>query len=77
MTPFTQQTIDTHVRVYTDNIAEDMRRARTTTSPLRRAVARGLVRFGAWLLPDKPDMVGDTVIVLRHPRPDTTEQAAA
>jgi len=64
VTPFTQQTIDTHIRVYNDQVSADIHRAISTRRPIRRAIARGLVRTGAWLLPDKPDMIGNTVIVL-------------
>lgn len=64
MTPFTQQAIETHIRVYNDQISTDIHRATSTRSSIRRAIARGLVRTGAWLLPDKPDMIGSTVIVL-------------
>ncbi len=76
MTPFTQQAIDTHIRVYNDQVSADIQRATSTRSPIRRAIARGLVRTGAWLLPDKPDMVGNTVIVLPSPS-EAPKQIAA
>ena len=76
MTPYTQQSINTHVQVYKDLVRADIHRATSTKSPIRRAVARGLVRTGAWLLPDKPDMVGNNVIVL-PPKSEAPKQAAA
>lgn len=76
MTPFTQPTIDTHIQVYNDLVIEDLHRATSTRSPIRRAIARGLVRTGAWLLPDKPDMVGNTVVVLPS-KSEVPKQAAA
>jgi len=76
VTPYTQQSIDTHVRVYNDLVSADIHRATSTRNPIRRAVARGLVRTGAWLLPDKPDMVGNNVIVL-PPKSEAPKQAAA
>jgi hypothetical protein len=77
MTPFTQLSIETHIQVYRDQVSEDIHRSTSSRSPIRRAFARGLVRTGAWLLPDKPDKIGDTVIVLAMPPLDTPRKAAA
>lgn len=77
MTPFTQPSIETHVQVYMDQVSEDIHRAISTRSPIRRAIARGLVRTGAWLLPDKPDRIGNTVIVLPAPPRESSQQGAA
>lgn len=80
MTPLTHQTMDMHVKVYHDQLGADIRAARSIHAPLhrtRRAIARSLVRTGAWLLPDKPEMVGNTVLVLPQPQRDTSKQVAA
>ncbi len=78
MTPYTQPTIDTHVRVHMDQVRADILRVPSTRSPIRRAIARGLVRTGAWLLPDDVVSVGNTVIVLPQTPPgEMPKQAAA
>jgi hypothetical protein len=67
MTPFTYTASDIHVDVYLQDVRVAIRRSKThqgATRSLRRYIARGLVRSGAWLLPDKPDLIGGTVFVL-------------
>lgn len=38
--------------------------AEPTHRTVRQSVARSLVRMGAWMLPDRPQMVTDSVLVL-------------
>jgi len=67
MTQHTHVNHDMYVNAYLSEISHDMRSARASNgllSALRRSVAHGLVRSGAWLLPDKPQVIGGTVIVL-------------
>lgn len=67
MTPYTQTTSDVHVTVYQTEVRAALQRSRAPSGArhtLRRHIARGLVRTGAWLLPDKPEVIGGTVLVL-------------
>ena len=67
MTPYTHATNDIHVDVYQQDIRYAIGRSKGhpgALRSLRRHVARGLVRTGAWLLPEKPDVIGGTVFVL-------------
>jgi hypothetical protein len=67
MTPYTHATSDVHVTVYQTEVRTALQRSRTQSGALhslRRHIARGLVRTGAWLLPDKPEVIGGTVFVL-------------
>ena len=75
MTPFTYTTSDIHVDVYQQDVRVAIRETKTHPGvfySLRRHIARGLVRSGAWLLQDKPEVIGGTVFVL----PDATRDAA-
>lgn len=80
MTPFTHLTNDTHIATYQAELRTELARARTASTPLhslRTHIARGLVRAGAWLLPDKPEVIGGTVIVFSDSRDDPAAQRAA
>lgn len=77
MTPFTQPTIDTHIRVYMDQVSSDIRLANSSENRIRRAIARGLVRTGAWLLSNEADSDGDIVIILPTQQDGSTTRAAA
>ncbi|MCB1245692.1 MAG: hypothetical protein KDB69_00325 [Acidimicrobiia bacterium] len=72
MTPITAFSND-QLNLYVDALAADLTvayRSTPITRKARRTVARLLVRVGAWMLPDKPELVSDTVLVL----PKQTEQ---
>ena len=80
MTPFTHTTNDMHIDVYQNEVRIAMKQLRThpaATRSLRRHVARGLVRIGAWLLPDKPEIIGGTVFVLPKAPNNSADQKAA
>lgn len=66
MTPYTAHSNDL-LNIYVDDLARDLTVAHSlgsSTTRIRREVARTLVRIGAWMLPDKPEMVSDTILVL-------------
>jgi hypothetical protein len=70
MTPFTHITVDAHIGAHQSQIGASLQQARAhpgTLHALRGHVARGLVRTGAWLLPESPEVIGGTVFAL----PDT------
>jgi hypothetical protein len=48
-----------------------------TTRKIRKALARSLVRVGAWMMPDKPELVSDTVLVLPKPADKPRMRTAA
>ncbi|MEN8239619.1 MAG: hypothetical protein ABFR53_10495 [Actinomycetota bacterium] len=80
MTPFTPTTIDTHITVYDSELRGAIHRAKALPGALhslRRHIARGLVRTGAWLLPDKPEVIAGTVFVLPGAPPGDTDRKAA
>ncbi|MCL1588429.1 MAG: hypothetical protein M3092_08420 [Actinomycetia bacterium] len=67
MTPYTHTTSDVHINVYQQEVRDSIGRSKAhpgALRSLRRHVARGLVRTGAWLLPEKPEVIGGTVFVL-------------
>ena len=80
MTPFTYTASDIHVDVYRQDVRVAISRSRTRPGvlhSLRRHIARGLVRTGAWLLPDKPEVIGGTVFVLSKASSDHIVRKAA
>ncbi|MEN8041928.1 MAG: hypothetical protein ABFR95_10540 [Actinomycetota bacterium] len=80
MTAFTHQTLQEHVRVHQAQVTADVHASLQSNGLLRkmrRSVAEGLVRTGAWLLPDKPGMVGTTVLVLPRQNKEGPRQIAA
>jgi hypothetical protein len=80
MTPFTHTTNDIHVNMYQQDVRVAIKEAKAhprTTHSLRRHIARGLVRIGAWLLPEKPEVIGGTVFVLAKAPNDSADQRAA
>jgi hypothetical protein len=80
MTPFTYTTNDMHIDVYLNEVRVAMSQPRTHPAvirSLRRHIARGLVRTGAWLLPDKPEVIGGTVFVLPKAPNNSADRKAA
>lgn len=79
MTHHTHLSYDMYINAYLSEVGHDLRSARASGGPwraIRRYVARGLVRSGAWLLPDKPDVIGGTVFVLSQTPSDDHRKAA-
>ncbi|MFV1999646.1 MAG: hypothetical protein ACC654_04700 [Acidimicrobiia bacterium] len=79
MTPHPHLSHDVYVDAYLSEISADLRSARTSRGLLRvvrRSIARSLVRSGVWLLPDKPEAIGHTVIVLSQSPSDDHRKAA-
>lgn len=80
MTPYTHTTGDIHVDVYQRDVRVAIQQSKErngASRSLRRTIARGLVRAGAWLLPEKPDVIGGTVFVLPKAHVDSAESRAA
>lgn len=80
MTPYTHTNIETHVDVYQQDVRAAIDRSRTYPSALyslRRYVARGLVRSGAWLLPDKTEVIEGSVFNLPGASAGTVGRKAA
>ena len=80
MTPYTHATSDIHVDVYQQDIRTAIGRSKGhpgALRSLRRYVARGLVRTGAWLLPEKPEVIGGTVFVLPKAPNNSADRKAA
>jgi hypothetical protein len=80
MTPFTHTTTDSHITVYQAEIRTAIHQAKAhpgAPHALRRHIARGLVRAGAWLLPDKSEAIGGTVFVLAGEPSDSAGRKAA
>lgn len=65
MTPYNHHISDTYIKAYDAELARDLSEAhRVRPANLRRSIARRLVQFGAWMLPDEPDIVNGTIVVL-------------
>ena len=80
MTPFTYTASDIHVDVYQQEVRVAFTQSRQhpgALHSLRRHIARGLVRTGAWLLPDKPEVIGGTVFVFSGAPAESVDQKAA
>ena len=80
MTPFIHQTNNDYVRAYQAEVHADIQTARFSPSlihTVRRRIAQSLVRAGAWLLPDKTDVIGATVSLLSRSQIDQVERKAA
>jgi hypothetical protein len=66
MTPYTVHSNDL-LNIYVADLARSLTAAYSETPAtwrIRRTVARAFVRIGAWLMPDKPALVSDTILVL-------------
>jgi len=69
-----------YVGAYQAELRVDLLRAWTqtpTTRKIRKTLARSLVRVGAWMMPDKPELVSDTVLVLPKPADQARIRTAA
>jgi hypothetical protein len=80
MTPFIHQTNNDYVRAYQGEVQADIQTSRLSPSlihTVRRRIAQTLVRSGAWLLPDKTDVVGATVSLLSRSKIEQVEKKAA
>ena len=80
MTPYAHHNHDAYLNAYTSELSTDLRAAFATESALRRArrvIARSMVRFGARLLPDTPELVDGRILVLATiPTEEDVKQAA-
>jgi hypothetical protein len=80
MTPFNHLINDSYIDAYRSEVRADIQTSGLTTGPfhgLRRRIAQGLVRAGAWLLPEKSDVLGATVSLLAVPQSNSIERKAA
>lgn len=80
MTPYAHHISNNYLNAYTTELARDLHeayRGDSFTRSLRKGVARSLVRVGAWMLPDKPELVSDTILVLpKRPGSPNVRKAA-
>lgn len=70
MTRTTHHISDTYMNAYRNELAADLTHAYRSGPALRRSrrtVGRLLVRFGANLFPETPEIVDGRIIVLRQP----------
>jgi len=80
MSPYMNHISTDYVDAYAAELRLDLHHAWTqtpTTRRVRKSLARSLVRVGAWMLPDKPELVSDTILVLPKPAEKTTIRTAA
>ena len=80
MNPYGTQLTNDHLEAYRAWMLPELHSAMTaepTLRKIRKSVARSLVRVGAWMLPDKPELVSDTILVLPKPAEKTTIRTAA
>jgi hypothetical protein len=71
---------DNYLDAYRTELGRDLsdaHRGVAFTRMLRKGVARTLVRVGAWMLPDKPELVSDTILVLPKQPAETDIRTAA
>lgn len=79
MTPYAHHQTDDYLTAYRAEIAADMQSARNGPPlgrQLRTSIARTVVRFGAWILPEGPEVVDGRIIVLPSPKPGELTEAA-
>lgn len=70
MTPTTHHITDTYINAYQAELRLDLTMAHRSDPGLqrtRRLVGRSLVRLGAWLFPETPEIVDGRIIVLQNP----------
>jgi len=80
MTPYTQHHNDSYLAAYTAELRVDLTAAHATEGVLRRirrSLARSLVRIGARMLPETPDIVDGRIIVMSVPHDDSDVPKAA
>jgi hypothetical protein len=80
MNPYGTQLTNDHLEAYRTWMLPELHSAMTaepTLRTIRKSVARSLVRVGAWMLPDRPELVSDTILVLPKPATRRTVQKAA
>lgn len=76
MTPYIHHTNDLYLNAYSREMTDELRTAWTTAGRdriLRRTVARSIVRLGAWMLPDTPELVDGRILVLEVRSTPTTD----
>jgi hypothetical protein len=80
MNPYGTQLSNDHLEAYQSWMLPELHSALTaepTLHKIRKSVARSLVRVGAWMLPDRPQLVSDSILVLPKPvRPRNVQKAA-
>lgn len=67
MTAYTHHVSDTYLHAYMSELTSELTtayRQEPVHKTLRTGVARTLVRVGAWMLPNEPEFVSDTIVVL-------------
>lgn len=80
MTPYHHHIDGSYLEAYTAELSQDLRNARATAGGFRRTrryVGSLIVRMGARLLPETPDIVDGRIIVFDVPDPDRTLHRAA
>lgn len=80
MNPLVHPTSNEYVHAYQAEVHADIQTSRLSPSlvhTVRRRIAHSLVRAGAWLLPDKTDVVGATVLLLSTSQRERMEKKAA
>jgi hypothetical protein len=80
MTPYAHHSNNTYLRAYQAELAHDLSEAHSRGvgfHSIRRSIARSLVRIGAWLLPEKTELVDGTIHVLKvDPHVSASQRAA-
>ena len=80
MTPYAHHNNDTYLNAYTSDLSDDLRAAFATESSFRRTrrtIARSMVRLGARMLPETPEIVDDRILVLATPLSEGDVKQAA
>ena len=80
MTPYAHHTSDAYLDAYTSELSDDLRSAFTTESAFRRSrrtIARAMVRLGARMLPETPELVDERILVLATPLAERDVKQAA
>jgi hypothetical protein len=81
MTPHAHHNNDLYLSAYTAELTRDLTEAhdadRTGHSGIRFSIAQSFVRFGAWLLPETPELVDGRILVLDIGGADRGHQRAA
>ena len=80
MNPYGTQLTNDHIEAYQSWMLPELHSALTAEPTLRKirtSVARSLVRVGAWMLPDRPELVSDSILVLPKPATRRSVQRAA
>lgn len=81
MTPYAHHNNDLYLSAYGAELTKELTEAHSGSDTgrhgIRRSIARSFVQIGAWMLPEKPELVDGRILVFDFEPPDHAHQRAA